>query len=388
MMTDIVFIIGELVMAATVNIPMLLAGRFIVGFSAGVMAMTGPNYLAEVAPNSHRGIIVGMNVVFIGAAQFVCYVLALALVPHWRIMLGLSVVFSVTQFIGMYYMPESPRWLFKVKKDQEAIAALTRIRLPPHKRDPQYIQEEITRMQFEQSSDISEPYFTQLRLLFTKYRTQIMVGSALQMFQMLTGINNAMYYGPQIIISSGLASSKEMGLVYSLAFVGMLLISVTLGVVYSDSIGRRSILLWTLPGVSASLAGLAVIFYMMVYENATGTIAYFVVIIIVIYIAFYAAGIGPVPWTVNSEIYPNQLQSIASSVAATFNWVFNFIVSMTFLTLMSFDAGKVIAWAVPAVCTAICWLFVLIYLPETKGRSLGEILELFKGNKKVQDSLL
>jgi SP family myo-inositol transporter-like MFS transporter 13 len=388
MITDVVFVIGELVMAATLNIPMLLGGRFIVGFAAGVMAMTGPNYLAEVAPNSHRGIMVGMNVVFIGAAQFLCYVLALALVPHWRVMLGLSVIFSVTQFVGMIYMPESPRWLFKVKKDQEAIAALTRIRLPAHKRDPQYIQEEITRMQFEQSSEISEPYFTQLKLLFTKYRAQITVGAALQIFQMLTGINNAMYYGPQIIIESGLASNKEMGLVYSLAFVGMLLVSATLGVVYSDRIGRRSILLWTLPGVSASMAGLAVIFYLMVYQNMTGTIAYFIVVIIVVYIAFYAGGIGPVPWTVNSEIYPNQLQSVASSVAATFNWVFNFIVSMTFLTLMSFNAGKVLAWALPAFFTALAWLFVFFKLPETKGKSLGEILELFKGKKVTSDSLI
>jgi hypothetical protein len=91
---------------------------------------------------------------------------------------------------------------------------------------------------------------------------------------------------------------------------------------------------------------------------------------------------------VNSEIYPNQLQSVASSVAATFNWVFNFIVSMTFLTLMSFNAGKVLAWALPAFFTALAWLFVFFKLPETKGKSLGEILELFKGKKVTSDSLI
>jgi SP family myo-inositol transporter-like MFS transporter 13 len=377
LISDVVFMIGALVMALAVDIVMLIFGRFIVGFGIGMASMIVPIYLAEAAPPNHRGAVVGTNIFFVTSGQLIAYCVCLACGSNWRLMLGISGVPAAIQLVGMLALEESPRWLFKCHRDTEAIQVLLRIRLHEDNRLVDYIQDEIDEILDEISKERDLPGLELLKHLFTTSRRASRVGIGLQVLQQLVGINTVMYFGPQLMQMVGFNGSKEIAIITSIPLAGVNVLGTVVAMLWVDNLGRRSVLLWTTPVIILCLTTLSVAFYFILY-TAVSAFTYIALTMILLYVFVFATGLGSIPWTVNSEIYPLYLRSTANSVSSMSNWASNFIVSMTFLTLTSTNIGLILAWDILAGFAVGAWFWVYYLLPETKGLALEEVMELFR----------
>jgi SP family myo-inositol transporter-like MFS transporter 13 len=377
LMADVIFIAGAAVMTLATDIVMLIFGRLIVGFGVGLAAMVVPVYLAEASPPDLRGTIVGTNIFFVTSGQLFAYCICLACGSNWRLMLGISAVPAVVQFIGMFFLDESPRWLFNQHRDSEGTATLMKIRLSSSNRNSFYIKDELQAILDEVSEETALPKLELLKHICTHTRRSSTVGIGLQVLQQLIGINTAMYYGPQIMQMVGFDSSKELAIVTAIPLAAMNLLGTVVALVYVDRLGRRGILLWTVPAIAACLAMLSVSFYFIIFTSLSA-FKYVGLTMVLLYVFIFATGMGTVPWTVNSEIYPLYLRSTANSLSTMANWIANFVVSMTFLTITSTDVGLVLAWDMLAAFAIATWVWVYFLLPETKGKTLEEVLKLFK----------
>jgi SP family galactose:H+ symporter-like MFS transporter len=377
MIADLFMIIGDALLTSAMHIGMLFTGRFIVGLGIGMLCINCPNYLSEAAPDSHRGLISGSNVFFITAAQILVPIIGVLCQEQWRFMFVVGLIFSVAQLIGFMFLPESPKWLFRMHREKEAEEALARIRLPKHKRDISLLQQEINAIKLSTDNYNEEPYFTQLKSIFTSNRKQLKIGVFLQVFQQLTGINIAIYYGPTIVNESVARGDKVLGMLLTLPIYVSNAIGSGIGVKIIDKAGRKSLLLWTIPGYIASLAFLCILFGIRIEDNSF-TISILIVIAVIIIAGIFGLALGPIPWVINSEIYPTQYTSVASSVAATSNWVTNAIITFVYGSINTIPICTVLVWVVAATLTTIFWFFAYLVLPETKGKSQAEIQALFR----------
>jgi len=152
-------------------------------------------------------------------------------------------------------------------------------------------------------------------------------------------------------------------------------------VFFIDKIGRRGILLWSLPGLFVSLVGLGACFGVMGFQGFSGG-EYAILAFLLMYIAFFSIGMGPTPWVIISEIIPLEFRSTASSLGTAANWIANFAISMAFLPMTSTSEGMISIWLILASFAFISFLWVFVRLPETKGRHLEEITSLFQKEDK------
>ncbi|CAH9062218.1 unnamed protein product [Cuscuta epithymum] len=275
----------------------------------------------------------------------------------WRWMLGVSAVPAVIQFCLMLFMPESPRWLYMKNDKSKATVVLSKIY------DPYRLEEEIDQL----ATALEEESFRKKSVRYTdvfkskKLRLAFFAGAGLQAFQQLTGINTVMYYSPTIVQMAGFRSN-QIALLISLIVALMNAFGTILGIYLIDHIGRKKLVLTSLSGVIVSLVLLAGSFIILDPSSTTGHGLYgwVAVIGLVLYIAFFSPGMGPVPWTVSSEIYPEAYRGICGGMSATVNWISNIIVSESFLSLA--DAIG----------------FVVAFVPETKGLTFEEVDSIWK----------
>ena len=154
-----------------------------------------------------------------------------------------------------------------------------------------------------------------------------------------------------------------------------------MAVFFIDKIGRRGILLWTLPGLFVSLVGLGACFGVMGFQGFSGG-EYSILAFLLMYIAFVSIGMGPAPWVILSEIIPFEFRSTASSLGWAVNWIANFAISMAFLPMASTSEGMISIWLILASFALFSFLWVFVRLPETKGHHLEEITSLLQKEDK------
>ena len=299
-LSDACFLVGTALMAFALDIPMLVLGRLIAGIGVGITAMVVPVYLAEVTPSSLRGLIVTSNGFCINAGQLASLLVCLALQDYWRWMLGSSAFFAAAQLLGLLLCPESPRWLFKVGREEEGLKVLRKLYQSDSKADIESLVEEI---RTEVRLDPKASYFSLLAELFSTSRKAVVVGAGLQAMQQLVGINTAMYYGPTIMKSAGFNGSGREALLASLPIFCAGFLGTIVAVTVVERLGRRWVLLRTIPLIVLGLMGLALGFVLVKlfdYEKAGGWVC---LISVIAYVFSFGLGMGPIPWTVNSEIY-------------------------------------------------------------------------------------
>lgn len=379
---DVVFTLGAIVMAAAPNPYVLILGRLLVGLGVGVASVTAPVYIAESSPSEIRGGLVSTNVLMITGGQFLSYLVNLAFteVPGtWRWMLGVSAVPAIIQFCLMLFMPESPRWLYMKKDKQEAIIVLSKIY------DPCRLEEEIdqlaTTLEDERHRKKSVRYTDVFRL--KHLRLAFLAGAGLQAFQQLTGINTVMYYSPTIVQMAGFRSN-QLALLISLIVALTNAAGTILGIFLIDHLGRRKLVLTSLSGVILSLLVLAGAFSFRLpgWVPVAG---------LALYIAFFAPGMGPVPWTVSSEIYPEAYRGLCGGMSATVNWISNIVVAETFLSLAE-ALGTGATFLVFAAMAVGAFGFVVAFVPETKGLTFDEVERIWReraaGGSSAREPLL
>eukprot|EP00052_Salpingoeca_macrocollata_P008872 m.69949 g.69949 ORF g.69949 m.69949 type:complete len:534 (-) comp16807_c0_seq1:51-1652(-) len=425
-----IFVVGAVLLAFSHGLGTLLAGRAVLGLAIGLSSMTIPVYLAETAPVHIRGRLLTVNVLFITGGQFIAGIVdgGFSYVDDgWRYMLGLAAVPAVLQLCGFVCLPETPRWLVSKGRVSEAESVLRQIR----SRSDVSVELQAIQRSFERSQETKVDVWRDLRTQ-PHLRRALLVGGSLQAFQQLVGINTVMYYSATIVKQGGVHDNHTA--IWAAAGIAFLNFVFTLvGTYFVEVAGRRKLLLSSLTGVILALVLLAVCFRINAHEapDTVGTpgcgydrctacvksdscgfcgrdpvygsdacvagnsssalspctsnyaydycptdYAWLTIVALCLYIVCFAPGMGPVPWTCNGELYPSAYRAFGNGFATAMNWIFNLLVSMTFLDLGEWitEAGAFFLYAGIAV---IAWLFFFWKLPETKGVPLEDIPKLF-----------
>ncbi|KAK3014810.1 hypothetical protein RJ639_009637 [Escallonia herrerae] len=365
LLADVVFAIGSTVMAAAPDPYVLIFGRLL-GLGVGVASVTAPMYIAEASPTEIRGGLVSTNVLMITGGQFLSYRVNLAFteVPGtWRWMLGVSGVPAAIQFSLMLFLPESPRWLYMKKEKSQAIVVLSKIY------DPYRLEEEIDQLAAALEEERQRKNAVRYSDVFRseEIRLAFLAGARLQAFQQFTGINTVMYYSPTIVQMAALLLSLIIALMNAACTV--------VGIYLIDHFGRRKLALSSLCAVIVSLALLSAAFFLELSSSTNGFYGWIAVLGLALYIAFFSPGMGPVPWTVNSEIYPQSYRGICGGMSATVNWVSNLVVARSFLSI-SDAVGTGATFLILAGIAMLAFAFVALFVPETKGLTFDEVEQI------------
>ena len=370
----IIFVIGAIVSALSPDTFILVVSRVVIGVAIGVASAVAPVYISEIAPPDIRGRLVTFFQLAVTVGILVAYLVGLAFAnteEGWRWMLGLGAIPALALVIGIVRLPASPRWLLMVGREDDARAALQRVRTE----EPEAIELEIQEIQT--SMNVSEGSWKDL--LAPAVKAALVVGIGLAILQQITGINTVIYYAPTIIQSTGIDSDFSS----MLASLGVGIINVVMTVValrLLDSRGRREMLFIGVSGISLSLFLLGLAFLV----GADKTYATVMAIgSLMLFVSSFAISLGPIFWLLNAEIYPLSVRSKAASAGTMTNWFFNFLVSLTFLPLIDLLSQTGAFWfygAIGLVTLWFCWKFV----PETKGRSLEQINDIFTNRAKAR----
>uniref|UniRef100_J3MIL5 Major facilitator superfamily (MFS) profile domain-containing protein n=1 Tax=Oryza brachyantha TaxID=4533 RepID=J3MIL5_ORYBR len=246
LVADTLFFVGAVVMASAMGPAQLVAGRVFVGLGVGMASMTSPLYISEASPARIRGALVSTNGLLITGGQFLSYLINLAFTKApgtWRWMLGVAAVPAVVQFFLMLFLPESPRWLYRKGREEEAEAILRKVYAAEEvEREVAELKESVEAEVRERGSPSSEKASLVTLLVTTAtVRRGLVAGVGLQVFQQLVGINTVMYYSPTIVQLAGFASNQT-ALALSLVTSGLNALGSVVSIYFIDRTGRRKLL--------------------------------------------------------------------------------------------------------------------------------------------------
>eukprot|EP00092_Neocalanus_flemingeri_P041474 GFUD01045160.1.p1 GENE.GFUD01045160.1~~GFUD01045160.1.p1 ORF type:complete len:494 (+),score=159.45 GFUD01045160.1:45-1526(+) len=378
LLASFMFLLGSIVMAAAPGRVVLLMGRLVVGAGVGLASNTIPLYISECSTVEMRGVLVTMNNVAITGGQLVAGLVCGGLSTTsggWRYMLGAAALPACVQLLGFAIMPESPRYLVGRGRMAEAEEVLGSIRSPHHQ-----LQDEMEDMKI--SCRAGGGGGSWRRMLTTPHaRLSLVLGCVLQATQQLAGINTVMYYSASILVMAGVPDTTSIWLASVTSSINFLFTLVGLFLV--SKLSRRSLLFSSMAMVITALLAISASFQYISLHPSGNTGPVLALLSICLYLAGFAPGLGTLPWTVNSELHPAWCRAEAVSLTTATNWIINFLVSATFLTLVNL-LGRPGTFLLYALFTAVGAGVLLRYLPETKGVSLEEVEGLFTDNRERQ----
>jgi SP family arabinose:H+ symporter-like MFS transporter len=358
LVSAVLFLVSAVGCALPRTITAFVIFRFVGGLGIGSAAVLSPLYIAEIAPARVRGALVSVNqlaiVTGILLAYFVNWVFAGAGPANWRWMYGMGAIPSVVFFLLLLGVPESPRWLVKNGREDEARTVLTRA--DTAEAAAAGIRDIKNTLALEEGSfrEIFRPAF----------RRPLLIAVVLAVFQQITGINAILYYAPRIFEGAGFERMSAIGQSTIVGLVNMLFTVVA--IVLADKIGRRPLLLVATAGMGVSLVLLGAAFKFPVLPASA------LLLIILLYIAFFASAMGPLVWVVMAEIFPIKVRGAAMGLATLILWLADFAVTLTFPVISDRFHPATAFWLYAAMC-ALDLVFMWFYLPETKGKTLEEI---------------
>jgi len=358
LVSAVLFLVSAVGCALPRTITAFVVFRFVGGLGIGSAAVLSPLYIAEIAPARVRGALVSVNqlaiVTGILLAYFVNWVFAAAGPANWRWMFGMGAIPSVFFFLLLLRVPESPRWLVKNGREDEARTVLTRA--DSAEAAAAGIREIKDTLALEEGS---------LRELFRPaFRRPLLIAIVLAVFQQITGINAILYYAPRIFEGAGFERMSAIGQSTLVGLVNMLFTIVA--IVLADKVGRRPLLLVATGGMGVSLVLLGAAFRFPVLPASA------LLLIILLYIAFFASAMGPLVWVVMAEIFPIKVRGSAMGLATLILWLADFAVTLTFPVISDRFHPSTAFWLYAAMC-ALDLVFMWFFLPETKGKTLEEI---------------
>jgi sugar porter (SP) family MFS transporter len=365
------FLIGAIVQAVAPGVAILVVGRFVIGFGVGMASVAAPMYVAESSAPATRGRFVSgyQLAITIGilAAQFADYVLSND--GTWRLMVGLAAVPGLILLAVVTPVPHSPRWLVKSGRPADAREAIEKVR------GPAGADEAVAEIQRQVDS---EPESEWRDLLVGGARRALTVAVGLALFQQLTGINALIYYSDDILEEAGFTTaSAQAGA--SLIAVGLVNVLATfIAIAFVDRLGRRPLLMAGMTGMLVGLVGLSLSnLYESTPDDTQTIVASLSIIWMVVFIASFAFSLGPVVWTIISEVFPTGIRAKGMSVATAANWGAAFVLTLLFPVMMD-GLGASATFAILAAMTVAALWWTWANVPETKEKSLEEIAEMFE----------
>lgn len=360
LITSLIFCIGTLICACAMTVSHLITGRVILGTAIGIASFTAPLYLAELAPKNKRGYLVSLNQLAITAGILLSYVVDYYFTASggWRWMLLFGLAPSVLLLIGALLLPESPRFLMLKGRIKEAKAILQTLR-PSHEVDTE----------MEAILSCNSPHTTYWQEIFNNrhVRNIVMVGCLLAIIQQITGINTIIYYAPTIFKLAGFQTDSAVLMTAIVGLANFLFTIIALPLI--DKLGRRKLLIMGLTGMLMSLMMIGFAFHQ---TELSSSLRYLTVISMILYIACFAVGLGPITFVLLSEIFPLKIRGLAMSMSLAANWLSNLVVALTFLTLIDV-VGTGDTFYLYALINIFSLFFVFSFIPETKGCSLEHI---------------
>jgi sugar porter (SP) family MFS transporter len=358
LVSAVLFLVSAVGCALPRTIAEFVVFRFVGGLGIGSAAVLSPLYIAEIAPARARGALVSVNqlaiVTGILLAYFVNWAFAGAGPANWRWMYAMGAVPSVLFFLFLLGVPESPRWLVKNGREDEARDVLARA--DSAEAAVSGVREIKATLALEEGS---------FRELFRPaFRRPLLVAVVLAVFQQITGINAILYYAPRIFEGAGFERMSAIGQSTVVGLVNMLFTVVAIAL--ADKVGRRPLLLVATAGMGVSLVLLGAAFRFPLLPASA------LLFIILLYIAFFASAMGPLVWVVMAEIFPIKVRGAAMGLATLVLWLADFAVTLTFPVISDRFHPSSAFWLYAAMC-ALDLVFIWFYLPETKGRTLEEI---------------
>lgn len=326
---------------------MFLFFRFLGGVSVGISSVVVPVYISEISPSKDRGKLTGLFQIMIVSGIFIAYLTNFLFVDigenAWRYMLGIMAVPSILFYVLLRNIPESPRWLLLQRRNEEANVVFQNLDLP---------------------ETISiEPQKSTTALFQNKYYKPIVWAVLLTFFNQMTGINAILYYAPRIFDMAGFAS--ELSYLQPIFIGGTNVIFTLIGMSIIDKVGRKKLLLSGAIGMF--------IFLVLTAYGLKGETSSFLLYYIIGFIASFALSQGAVIWVFLAEIFPNEVRAQGSSLGSTIHWVFAALISWIFPVIVEGNVqGGFYIFMLYAIMVICSFIFIL-FLPETKGKSLEEI---------------
>jgi SP family galactose:H+ symporter-like MFS transporter len=377
-LSSIIFIMGVISILLANSFALLFLARLLLGVGVGVVAVGVPLYVAEIVPSKDRGKYVTLFQLLLTFGIVLAYFIDLIFTSsgNWRAMFAVLLIPSTILFIGMFFLPETPRWLLAKNRLEQAKKILRRIRQSEAevKHDIQEIQTSLQEIRKE----------TWRELFSHELLVPSLIAIAIAIFNQLTGINSFLQYAPLILKNAGI-SSNFISMLGS-AGIGVLNFLFTIiAITLIDTLGRRPLLLTGVAGVICSEVFLGCINYYMPNSPNAGILS---LIGLLFYIMSFAIGPGVVVWLAISELFPTQIRGKGIAVCLFFNSLASTLLATLFLPLVKFLGMGQTYWLF-AFFTMGYFFVAYFFLPETKARSLEEIQHhFFKKNKEIPNNII
>lgn len=368
LLTALLFLISAIASAIAYSYIFFVVARIIGGIGVGAASMLSPLYISEISPANKRGtlvtlyqlaIVLGINIVFFFNYKVAQYSTEAWNVDFgWRYMVGSEVVPAMLFFIALLIVPESPRWLLKKGREEEALNVLTKVNT----------EEQAKKVLQDIDLALKKEKGTFKELFEPGLRMAMLIGIILALFSQITGINSIMYYAPEILKSAGFGVDSALMQTVIIGVVNTIFTFVAIK--YIDDLGRRTLLLWGASGMVLCLFGIGLL-YQLAFTDGP-----WLLILILGFVGCFAMSLGPIPWVIISEIFPTKMRGTAMSLAIVVLWVGVVIISQ--FTPVLLKMGESITFWIFMINAILFLIFTVRFIPETKGKTLEEIEQYWK----------
>lgn len=374
------FVIGWLLIAfAGAHVWLVVAGRLLTGLCCGLVSGTAPSYVVEIAPPQIRGLLGTCFQVMVVIG--ILFEALFATFLSWQSMAGVSVIAAVGMSGLMFAMPESPIWLLSKERNDEAEAALRRLRTGAINNEYSIMLQSAT------NSNSSGNQYSVKTLTSREFYKPFLLALALMYFQQFSGINAVLFYQDDIFATAMPKSNASLNIIY--VCVAQVVATVA-GSMLVDRLGRRLLLLLSGLGHTISLVLLGY-YYMKKDDKTSGAefqenYGWLALVSLIVFISSFSIGYGPIPWMMIPELSSAKVRSIIASIATAFNWGCVYIVTGYVKALINSTSPSLTYWLFAFICALSC-LFVTVSLPETKGKSSEQIQRELLGTNGENQSL-
>ena len=356
-----IFSLGIVGAALAPDVATLIAARLVLGVAVGIATAIIPVYISEIAPAHERGAHTGLFQIMIMIGVLASSIVALVLAPYgaWRWMFGLGLFPALAMLVGARWLPESPRWLVKRGRDDEARRVLARLRSGD-------VEPELEQIRAINRHEIGKATLAAM-IAMPATRRLLLVGCGLGALQQLIGINAVTYYAPSVLKSVGFTDWAAVAANLAISAVG-LATTILMALVVVDRFGRRKPLMWGALGMAASMALLGAVF---LSDAVTGAAGYVAILGLIGFQIFFALSWGGIVWIVLGEMFPLRLRGTAMGVAVFATEITSVVVGAVFPVLL--QHGPAAMFFGFAAMGVLAFLWAAFLLPETGRRSLEDI---------------